>query len=98
MRLNDQGKISIAREYFFIGCDACPDFLELFHEDVLIYFSKFGIGFGRQSFFQNEERIQEELAFMCHDYSNNKYAKTQKWKRQIKQTRSLQPRNYFAKV
>jgi hypothetical protein len=47
MSLNDQDRIRIAREYFIRPDHGRPDILELFNEDVEIYFPKFGFGFGR---------------------------------------------------
>jgi hypothetical protein len=45
MSLNDQDKITNAREYFIRADQGRPDILELFHEDAEIYFPKFGVGF-----------------------------------------------------
>ena len=50
MGLNDQEKIEIAREYFMRADQGRPDILELFHEDAEVYFPKFGLGVGRNSF------------------------------------------------
>jgi hypothetical protein len=41
MSLNDQDKITIAREYFIRADQGRPDILELFHENAEIYFPKF---------------------------------------------------------
>ena len=47
---DDQEKIKIAREYFMRADQGRPDILELFQEDAEVYFPKFGLGFGRNSF------------------------------------------------
>jgi hypothetical protein len=52
MVANGQEKIKIAREYFTKADQGRPDVLELFHEDAKIYFPKFGLGFGRNSFLE----------------------------------------------
>jgi hypothetical protein len=70
MSLNDQDKISMAREYFNRADKGRPDVLELFHEDAEIYFPKFGFGFGRESLFEMVKGFQDELEFIHHDYDN----------------------------
>jgi len=47
---DDQKKIKIAREYFMRADQGRTDILELFQEDAEVYFPKFGLGFGRNSF------------------------------------------------
>ena len=66
--LNDQGRIGIAREYFLRADQGRPDVLELFHEDAEIYFPKFGIGVGRNSFFEMVKGFEGVLEFIKHDY------------------------------
>ena len=52
MESKDQEKIKIAREYFMRADQGRPDILELLHEDAEIYFPKFGIGVGQNSFLE----------------------------------------------
>ena len=52
MGTNDLEKVKIAREYLMRLDKGRPDILELFHEDIEIYFPKFGLGFGRNSFLE----------------------------------------------
>src|SRR5207245_9036124 len=68
MSLNDQDKITIAREYFIRADQGRPDLLELFHEDAEIYFPKFGRGFGRESFFEMVKGFEGSLEYIRHDY------------------------------
>jgi ketosteroid isomerase-like protein len=70
MGLNDQDKITIAREYFIRADQGCPDILELFHEDAEIYFPKFGLGFGRQSLFEMVKGFEGSLEYIRHDYDS----------------------------
>ena len=70
MRLTDQEKINIAREYFVRADQGRPDVLELFHEDAEIYFPKFGLGFGRQSLFEMVKGFDRALEFIKHDYDS----------------------------
>jgi hypothetical protein len=58
---DDQEKIKIAREYFMRADQGRPDILELFQEDAEVYFTKFGFGFGRNSFFENGKWIRRSL-------------------------------------
>jgi len=70
MVLNDQDKIRIAREYFMRADQGRADILELFHEDAEIYFPKFGLGFGRQSFLEMVEGFEGSLEYIQHDYDS----------------------------
>jgi hypothetical protein len=70
MSLNDQDKITIAREYFIRADQGRPDILELFHEDAEIYFPKFGFGFGRQSLFEMAKGFEGSLEYIRHDYDS----------------------------
>jgi hypothetical protein len=45
-----------------------PDILELFHEDIEIYFPKFGFGFGRDSFLEMVKGFEGVLEYIQHDY------------------------------
>ena len=68
MNLDDQDKIAIAREYFIRADQGKPDLLDLFEEDAVIYFPKFGFGYGRQSFYEMVKGFQGKLEFIQHDY------------------------------
>jgi hypothetical protein len=68
MRSTDQEKINIAREYFMRADQGRPDILELFHEDAEIYFPKFGLGSGRNSFLEMVKGFEGTLEYIQHDY------------------------------
>jgi ketosteroid isomerase-like protein len=68
MALNDEEKIKIAREYFVRADQGRPDVLELFNADAEIYFPKFGIGSGRESFLEMVKGFEEILEHIQHDY------------------------------
>ena len=70
MSSNDHDKIALAREYFIRADQGRPDVLELFHEDAEIYFPKFGLGFGRQSFLEMVNGFESSLEYIRHDYGN----------------------------
>ena len=70
MSLNDQDKITIAREYFIRADQGRADVLDLFNEDAEIYFPKFGFGFGRQSLFEMIKGFEGVLDYIRHDYDN----------------------------
>ena len=63
MASSDQEKIEIAREYFMRVDQGRPDILELFHEDVEVYFPKFGFGFGRNSFLEMVNGFEGSLEY-----------------------------------
>jgi len=68
MSTSDQEKIAIAKEYFLRADQGRPDVLDLFHEDMDIYFPKFGFGQGRQSFLDFVKGFAGSLEFIRHDY------------------------------
>ena len=68
MASNDQEKIEIAREYFMRADQGRPDIVELFHEDAEIYFPKFGIGLGRNSFLEMVKGFEGALEYIQHNY------------------------------
>ena len=68
MSTSDQEKIVIAKEYFLRADQGRPDVLDLFHEDMEIYFPKFGFGQGRQSFLDFVKGFAGSLEFIRHDY------------------------------
>jgi ketosteroid isomerase-like protein len=73
MTTSDQEKIATAREYFLRADQGRPDLLDLFHEDVEIYFPKFGIGHGRQSFLDIVKGFAGSLESIQHDYDGLKF-------------------------
>jgi ketosteroid isomerase-like protein len=68
MGTNDLEKVKIAREYLMRLDKGRPDILELFHEDAEIYFPKFGLGFGRNSFLEMAKGFEGVLEHIQHDY------------------------------
>lgn len=68
MSTSDQEKIAVAKEYFLRADQGRPDVLDLFQEDVEIYFPKFGFGQGRPSFFDFVKGFAGSLEFIRHDY------------------------------
>ena len=68
MGTNDLEKIKIAREYLMRIDKGHPDILELFHEDAEVYFPKFGLGFGRNSFLEMAKGFEGALEYIQHDY------------------------------
>ncbi len=59
MSLSDERKIAIAREYFRLGDAGDPRLMDLFHEDVTIYFPKFGLGRGRAALLEMTKGFEE---------------------------------------
>jgi hypothetical protein len=68
MTLTDQDKVAIAREYFVRADQGRPDVLDLTHEDVELYFPKFGIRVGREALFELVQRFAGSLEYIRHDY------------------------------
>src|SRR6185295_2801332 len=71
--LSPQNKIKMAQDYFRLADQGRPEILELFHEDVEIYFPKFGFGVGRQSFLELVKGFEGSLEFIQHDYDQLKF-------------------------
>jgi hypothetical protein len=67
MSLNDQDKLTIARECFVRADEGRPDILELFHEDAEMYFPKFGFGLGQQSLFEMVKGFEGSMEYIGHD-------------------------------
>ena len=65
---DEQEKIKVAREYFMRADQGRPDILELFQEDAEVYFPKFGLGFGRNSFLEMVKGFEGALEYIQHDY------------------------------
>jgi ketosteroid isomerase-like protein len=68
VRTSDQDKVRLAREYFLRADQGRPDLLELFHDDVEIYFPKFGFGVGPQAFLEMVKGFDGALEHIKHDY------------------------------
>jgi ketosteroid isomerase-like protein len=65
---SDDKKINVLRDYFKLADQGSPEVLELFHEDVELYFPKFGFGVGRQAFVEFVKGFEGALDFIRHDY------------------------------
>jgi ketosteroid isomerase-like protein len=65
----EDSNIALAKEYFIRGDARRPDLLELFHPDFQLYFPKFGIGRGPDSFLQMVSGFTGELESIEHDFS-----------------------------
>jgi hypothetical protein len=70
MTLNDHEKITIAKEYFIRADQGRPDILEVFDEDVEVYFLNFGFGFGRHSLFELVQGFEGSLEYIRHDHES----------------------------
>ena len=68
--MKDQDKIAIAQEYFRKADQGSPEILDLFHQDVELYFPKFGFGFGKESFLEMVKGFEGSLESILHDYDN----------------------------
>src|SRR5258706_6275037 len=66
----EDSNIALAKEYFIRGDARRPDLLELFHPDFQLYFPKFGIGRGPESFLQMVSGFAGELESIEHDFSS----------------------------
>src|SRR5258706_9174193 len=60
--------IALAKEYFIRGDARRPDLLALFHPDFQLYFPKFGIGRGPESFLKMVSGFTD-LESIEHDFS-----------------------------
>lgn len=68
--MKDQEKIAIANQYFRLADQGSPEILNLFHQDVELYFPKFGLGFGKESFLDMIKGFEGSLESILHDYDN----------------------------
>lgn len=68
--MKDQDKIAIAQEYFRKADQGSPEILNLFHEDVELYFPKFGFAYGKDAFFEMVKGFEGHLESILHDYEN----------------------------
>ena len=66
--LPDDRKIAVLLQYFRLADQGSPEVLDLFHEDVELYFPKFGFGVGRQAFLEFGKGFEGTLEFIRHDY------------------------------
>jgi ketosteroid isomerase-like protein len=66
MTTNDN--VAIARSYFELADQGKPEVLDLLHEDVEIYFPKFGIAKGRNALLEMVSGFKGVLEFIRHDY------------------------------
>jgi len=65
---SDDKKIRALLDYFKLADQGSPEVLDLFHEDVELYFPKFGFGVGRQAFLEFVKGFEGTLEFIRHDY------------------------------
>ena len=65
---SDDKKIKAVLDYFKLADQGRPEVLDLFHEDVELYFPKFGFGVGRQAFLEFVKGFEGTLEFIRHDY------------------------------
>ncbi|RZM21074.1 MAG: nuclear transport factor 2 family protein, partial [Pedobacter sp.] len=68
--MKDQEKIAIAQEYFSKADQGSLEILDLFHQDIELYFPKFGFGFGKESFLEMIKGFGGSLESILHDYEN----------------------------
>jgi ketosteroid isomerase-like protein len=66
--LSNTDYIGIAKQYFVWADQGRPELLELFHDDVEIWFPKFGAAVGREAFGELVQGFAGELEFIRHDY------------------------------
>jgi ketosteroid isomerase-like protein len=66
--LSDDKKIDLLLEYFRLADQGSPEVLKLFHEDVKLYFPKFGFGVARQAFLEFVKGFDGALEYNRHDY------------------------------
>ena len=71
--LSDGQKIVLLMEYFRLADQGSPEVLNLFHEDVELYFPKFGFGSGRQAFVEFVKGFEGALEYIRHDYDKLKF-------------------------
>jgi ketosteroid isomerase-like protein len=73
MTLTEQEKLALAREYFIRSDQGRPDVLDLLHEDVEIYYPKFGSSVGREALFELVKPFAGSLEYIRHDYDALKF-------------------------
>lgn len=60
-------RIEIVREYFRKVDAADPSIMELYTEDVELYFPKFGFGHGKADLAEFTRRLGQDLGSLAHD-------------------------------
>jgi SnoaL-like domain len=68
--MTPQEQIAIAKEYLRRADQGSLEILNLFHTDVELYFPKFGLGFGKESFLEMIKGFDGSLESILHDYEN----------------------------
>ncbi len=71
--MKDQEKIAIAKQYFIKADQGSPEILDLFHQDIELYFPKFGFGYGKDSFLEMIRGFEGSLEYILHDYDQLHY-------------------------
>ena len=66
----DSNNIELAKEYFRRVDAGAEDLLDLFTDDVQIYFPKFGIGRGKMAIVELATGLQRLLSEAHHDFSD----------------------------
>jgi ketosteroid isomerase-like protein len=64
----DADRIDVVRRYFRLADQGRPEVLDLLHEDVELYFPKFGLAVGRAELFAIVKGFEGALEFLQHDY------------------------------
>jgi ketosteroid isomerase-like protein len=73
-----QSSMLEAVEQYFIRADAGrPDALDLFTDDVQLYFPKFGVAKGKQAFGELASGLLGSLSELAHDLSSFRYVVTE---------------------
>jgi ketosteroid isomerase-like protein len=73
MSTTDEAKIAIARSYFELADAGKAEVLDLLHEDVEIYFPKFGLAMGRNALLDMVNGFQGVLEVIRHDYDTLRF-------------------------
>jgi len=68
--MTPEQQIAIVQEYFWKADQGSPEILNLFHTDVELYFPKFGLGLGKESFLEMIKVFDGHLESILHDYEN----------------------------
>jgi ketosteroid isomerase-like protein len=70
MSLSDEKKTAIVRDYFRFADTGDPKLMDLFHEDAIFYFPKFGVARGRTSILEMVKGFAGVLDWIRHDYAS----------------------------
>jgi len=73
LTLTEHEKIALAREYFIRSDLGRSDVLDLLHDDVEIYYPKFGLRVGPEALFELVKPFAGSLEYIRHDYDTLKF-------------------------